>query len=190
MSDDRLAKALMVAIRAHAGQVDKQGEPYLLHVLRVVEAVGDEAKPVAALHDVVEDAGTHLTGAHLANDCELTGEEFWALMALTRSEGEGAERLDGGFYGHTYADYIQHIVDSGGPIALEVKLADLRDNLGRIPREPATGVYTSRLGTVENITERRVYTQWANDWGSLAARYEKAVATLEACGSGSLGSQP
>ena len=53
--DMRLARALQVAIRVHAGRVNKQDEPYLLHVERVVAAVGSyEAKIVAALHGVIE----------------------------------------------------------------------------------------------------------------------------------------
>ncbi|MFZ2049780.1 MAG: hypothetical protein WAU69_02465 [Solirubrobacteraceae bacterium] len=90
MSD--LAQALMVAIRVHADQTDKRGEPYLLHVLRVVEAVSPEAKVVAALHDVCEDSTLNPTEARRI--CGLSVLEFTALCILTR-EGE------------TYVDYIR-----------------------------------------------------------------------------------
>jgi hypothetical protein len=144
-----LAQALMVAIRVHAGQRDKRGEPYLLHVLRVIEAVGDDAKVVAALHDVLEDAdgpgGMCLAG--LVAYCHLSMAEEAALDALTRREGEA------------YALYIQRIIAVGG-IASRVKLADLRDNLGRIP-------------TVHRPEDAR-------RWAPLARRYERAIETLEA----------
>jgi hypothetical protein len=159
MSD--LAAALMVAIRTHANQLDKQGEPYLLHVLRVVEAVSDEARVVAALHDVLED-GPYLGDeeqAKLVDECELDETDFHALIWLTRP----AEL--------TYAEYIERIRRATGPsgvIAREVKLADLRDNLGRIP----TPVDWSNSG--EGSME--VYEP---DWTSLRAHYEKAIAVLQ-----------
>lgn len=165
MSD--LAAALQVAIRVHAAQVDKQREPYLLHVLRVVEAVSDEAKVVAALHDVVETAiedgrGT-ADGIHDVTEADVLLEEFAAILALTRDAGAAP--------GHeTYATYIEHVA-SAGPIAREVKLADLRDNLGRIPPEPpGVSSYGFELA------------RWHGEWGSLKRRYEKAIATLESAG--------
>jgi len=51
--------ALQVASNAHAGQVDKAGAPYILHVMRVASACDptDTDSVVAALlHDTVEDS--------------------------------------------------------------------------------------------------------------------------------------
>lgn len=82
-----VSAALDVAIRAHAGQVDKAGWPYIMHVVRVMAGVppdNEEAQIVAALHGVVEDA-------------DWTVEELrvWfarhicdAVEALTRREDE------------------------------------------------------------------------------------------------------
>jgi (p)ppGpp synthase/HD superfamily hydrolase len=40
-----IEKALQIAARAHEGQVDKEGLPYILHPLRVMAGVeGPEAK--------------------------------------------------------------------------------------------------------------------------------------------------
>ena len=51
-----IEKALQIAARAHEGQKDKDGQPYILHPLRVMNAVeGEPAKVVAVLHDVIED---------------------------------------------------------------------------------------------------------------------------------------
>ncbi len=48
-----IEKALQIAARAHEGQKDKDGGPYILHPLRVMNAVEGEAeKVVAILHDV------------------------------------------------------------------------------------------------------------------------------------------
>jgi len=50
-----LEKAIKIAIEAHSGQVDKGGNPYILHPFRVMLNVSDKAKVAAVLHDVVED---------------------------------------------------------------------------------------------------------------------------------------
>jgi hypothetical protein len=156
-----LAAALQIAIKVHADQRDKQDQPYLLHVLRVVEAVSDEAKTVASLHDCIEDGGEEALAA--VNVIALSRTERQALELLTRSPAE------------SYADYIAQIAGEDARtwtdqkailLAREVKIADLRDNLGRIPPKP------KRLGRLEPNT-------WPRDWGSLKARYERAISTLE-----------
>ena len=38
-----LEKAIKIAVKAHAGQVDKGGKPYILHPLRVMLSVSDSA---------------------------------------------------------------------------------------------------------------------------------------------------
>ena len=51
-----LERALEIAAEAHRGQLDRTGEPYLLHPIRVMLRVRDESERlVALLHDVVED---------------------------------------------------------------------------------------------------------------------------------------
>ena len=47
-----LEKALILAAKAHTGQVDKGGAPYILHPIRVMLACeGEKEKIVALLHD-------------------------------------------------------------------------------------------------------------------------------------------
>jgi hypothetical protein len=155
-----LAQALLIAIRVHAGQVDKQGAPYLLHVLRVTEAVSVEAKVVAALHDVIED-GDYPDWA-ITYAARLSLREMDALKLLTRGDGV------------RYDDYIARLSGTDRPaiyrpagcdLAIEVKLADLRDNLSRIP--------TGTVGTDNTPVEE-------THWGSLRKRYERALTILEA----------
>lgn len=157
MSD--LAAALQIAIKVHADQRDKQGQPYLLHVLRVVEAVSSNgSKVVAALHDAFEQ------GDWGANDtskvCEALDQDEVAALDLLTHVGDD-----------TYAEYIDRIADRFSPpatIAREVKLADLRDNLGRIPPEP----------DIRQVGNRSGHSDWFLRWGSLEARYERAITTL------------
>ncbi len=52
-----LARAIQIAMTAHAGQVNKGGEPDFLHPLRAMLRMStEEERIVAVLHDVVEDS--------------------------------------------------------------------------------------------------------------------------------------
>src|SRR5262245_45980670 len=106
-----LSGAIRLAAKAHAAQVDKKGEPYILHPLRVMLAVAPEDRIVAVLHDVLEDC-PKFRGSVVDS---VSTEDLEALCALTRSDVE---------------DYLDFIVRaSKNPKARRVKLADLRDNL-------------------------------------------------------------
>ena len=49
-------KAISIAVNAHAGTLDKSGQPYILHPLRVMLAQQNNLTRIAAvLHDAVED---------------------------------------------------------------------------------------------------------------------------------------
>ena len=51
-----LENAIKIAVEAHTGQVDKGGNPYILHPLRVMLSLDrEEERIVGVLHDVVED---------------------------------------------------------------------------------------------------------------------------------------
>ena len=51
-----LQKAISIAVEAHEGQVDKGGNPYILHPLRVMMSLRTiDEMIVGVLHDVVED---------------------------------------------------------------------------------------------------------------------------------------
>lgn len=114
-----IEKAIELAARAHAGQRDKAGAPYIFHPLRLMLAVnGDEACIAAVLHDVVED--TPLTFDDLLRE-GFSSTVVDAVRALTKHEGEGRIAA-----AHRAA---------ANPIARAVKLADVTDNmdLSRIP---------------------------------------------------------
>lgn len=116
---DLLEHAMITAAGAHMGQVDKGGQPYILHPVRVMLQCGSlEEKAVALLHDVLED--TPLTAADLAG-AGFPGEIVEAVVCLTKSRGE------------EYAAYIERVCKNR--LAAAVKLADLTDNmdLNRLP---------------------------------------------------------
>jgi (p)ppGpp synthase/HD superfamily hydrolase len=114
-----LERALEIAIKAHTGQVDKGGQPYILHPIRVMLRVSSlPAKITALLHDVVEDSDISIEDLRREGFAEPILE---AVEALTKGKGE--DRLSAA---HRAAQ---------NPLALEVKLADLAENmdLSRIP---------------------------------------------------------
>ena len=85
-----LEKAIEIAARAHTGQVDKAGAPYILHPLRLMMAVRRPNERMAAvLHDVVEDTDVTLDDLRAA---QFQEEVLDAVDALTKRKGES--RID------------------------------------------------------------------------------------------------
>lgn len=118
-----LERALEIAKKAHEGQVDKGGAPYIQHPLRMMRRLfTEEEKIVAVLHDVVEDGGVSLSDLR---DEGFSEAVVAAVDALTRRPGE------------TYEAFVLRAA-SNDP-GRSVKLADLRDNcdLLRIPNPTA-----------------------------------------------------
>ncbi|MGA2229969.1 MAG: HD domain-containing protein [Tepidisphaeraceae bacterium] len=108
-----LEDAIALAVEAHRGQRDKNGQPYILHPLRVMffcETVNERI--VAVLHDVVEDTGRTFDDLRKLGFSE---EIIAALDCVTKREGEN------------YEQFVERA--AGNPIAKQVKLADLRDNM-------------------------------------------------------------
>jgi (p)ppGpp synthase/HD superfamily hydrolase len=108
-----LERAILIAAQAHLGQRDKAGTPYILHPLRMMMRMESDAAMIAAvLHDVVEDSEwTHE---------QLRGEGFseevlLAVDCLTHRDGE------------TYDEFIARV--RANTIAIQVKIADLEDNM-------------------------------------------------------------
>lgn len=109
-----LAEAICTATIVHDYQTDKAGQPYILHCLRVMLAMRNDAdRIVAVLHDVVEDSADW----QLSDLADFGPDVVEALDALTRREGED------------YFAYIDRLKLC--PQAVRVKLADLHDNLDR-----------------------------------------------------------
>jgi (p)ppGpp synthase/HD superfamily hydrolase len=105
--------AVSIAARAHRGQKDKAGAPYLLHPLRMMLRMDTEAAMMAAvLHDVVED--TEWTLGRL-REAGFSDEVLEAVDCLTHREGE------------SYEQFVERVRTN--PIARQVKVADLEDNM-------------------------------------------------------------
>lgn len=114
--------ALQIATKAHAGQLDKDGNPYILHPLTVgLMGKTDEERETGFLHDVVED--TDYTFEQLLHEGVPEGIVN-ALRILTHDKGV------------PYMDYINNIVASGNPVAMMVKYNDLKHNYERGKEHP------------------------------------------------------
>jgi len=121
---NQLEKAIKIALETHENQVDKGGETYILHPLRLmVQMPTEELQIIAVLHDVVEDS--NYTFEYLIKE-GFTTEVIEALRALTKQENE------------QYSDFIQRVKEN--PLATKVKIADLKDN--------------SNLDRIQNPTEK------------------------------------
>jgi (p)ppGpp synthase/HD superfamily hydrolase len=129
--NDKEMEALEFAFERHAGQVDKQDKPYILHVLRVAfENYANCSENVfisALLHDVVEDCNVPLKQIEKRFGKRIAE----AVDHLSRRSKE------------SYSAYILRL--RGDQIAVRVKTADLSDNL----RE-------SRIGTLPEKDQKRL----------------------------------
>ena len=107
-------KAMNIAYKAHHGQKDKGGFPYINHPLHLAEQMDDEYSTcVALLHDVVEDSDITLNDLSKIFPYEIIN----AVSLLTKRDGE------------MYSDYIGRIKKN--PIATKVKLADVVHNMDK-----------------------------------------------------------
>ncbi len=109
-----IEKAIEIAVMAHKGQKDKSGAEYILHPLRVmVRGKSEIEKICGVLHDVVEDS--EWTFEMLKN--EGFSDEVIAVLRCVTKESEKED----------YDVFINRIAQN--PIAVEVKINDLLDNM-------------------------------------------------------------
>ena len=115
-----LEEAIILATKSHLGQRQRNGEPYILHPLRVMMAVSDENEKIAAiLHDVVEDSDITLDDLIPAG---FSPEVIELVRLLTHENGK------------SYEAYIERLRPN--PSARRIKIADLQDNMNvrRLPQ--------------------------------------------------------
>lgn len=121
--------ARWVAQQAHSGQYRKDGHtPYYDHVAAVADAVEDRLKPIAYLHDVVEDSAVTLEEL---KELEFDTYVLNAVDLLTHVEGV------------PNIVYWKDISTSAD--ATMVKLADITHNLSSQPSEHAKRKYAKAL---------------------------------------------
>jgi (p)ppGpp synthase/HD superfamily hydrolase len=111
--DELLERAIKLTEKYHKGQLDKGGNPYIGHPLRVMEGVESiEEKVLAVLHDVLEDCDVSKDQLIKEGIPEYLVEK---LEILCKGKNEN------------YFDYIDRIKTDR--LAINVKLSDLQDNM-------------------------------------------------------------
>ena len=132
-----LQLAIETATAAHAGQTDKGGNPYFLHLQAVASGVDHtEAKIVAYLHDICEDTPT--------------SPEDLLAMGFTRRIVASVDILTKKD-AISYEDYLKAVRSDS--LARAVKLSDLKNNMdiSRIPSP--TPADFERLGKYQHALD-------------------------------------
>lgn len=125
---DILKKADLFAAKAHSGQSDMGGHPYIEHPRHVASTVDDEiAKVAALLHDTVEDTDVTIDDIR----AEFGDEIAEIVGLLTHKKGT------------PYMEYIKAIAQND--TAKKVKIADLTHNMD-----------TSRLLSFGDMDKKRI----------------------------------
>lgn len=115
MRFSQLEHAIQLATQAHAGQLDKCRQPYILHSLRVMlNVTTEEERIIAVLHDILEE--TSVAWDDLSG--QFSASVLAALDAITQRPNEPHER------------YLERVLLN--PLATRVKIADLEDNVSPV----------------------------------------------------------
>lgn len=108
-----LENAIVLATTQHAGQLDKAGQPYILHPLRLMLQFSNPTlQIVAVLHDILEDTATT---AEDLKELGFSTEIIQAIQALTKQTGESRLKA------------AKRTVLN--PLATQVKYVDVLDNM-------------------------------------------------------------
>lgn len=110
-----LNAALVLAATKHDGQYDKQGVPYVFHVLKVqylLKSSDEELNCIALLHDILEDTDTTPEELYAAG---MSKRVVNGVLFMTKEKGV------------SYADYLKKIATSKD--AILVKMSDIRHNM-------------------------------------------------------------
>ena len=117
------------ATEQHKGQKRRGGAPYVTHLQAVADSVEkDEEKQVAWLHDTIEDTDTTRDDLRDLGFSENVIEAVWTLTKWSDED---------------YTAYLCRVKQN--PLALKVKLADIKHNLSDKPTAKQHERYTKAL---------------------------------------------
>ena len=133
-----LHKAIIIACEAHQGQSSINGEPYILHPLRLlIKAKSNEERIIAILHDVVEK--TNISLADLKNK-GFDQNIISSIDSLSRRRGE------------SYVNYIGRLMQNR--ISVKIKLLDLADNIKMHSENNENGIYDVKINQYKNALKQ------------------------------------
>ena len=116
-------RAKEIALKVHKNQEDKLGYPYEDHVKHIaseVQHLGSDYEITGLLHDAIEDAEPNELKKEIFSEIkkEFSKEVNEAIKSMTREKGEDY-----------FNEYLPRLRKN--KIAIEVKKADARHNLGK-----------------------------------------------------------
>ena len=133
-----LHKAITIACEAHQGQSSINGEPYILHPLRLlIKAKSNEERIIAILHDVIEKTNISL------EDLKNKGFDqniISTIDSLSRRRSE------------SYFDYIERLMQN--KISIKIKLLDLADNIKMHSENNDNGIYDAKINQYKNALKQ------------------------------------
>ena len=133
-----LHKAITIACEAHQGQSSINGEPYILHPLRLlIKAKNNEERIIAILHDVIEK--TNISLLDLKNK-GFDQNIISSIDSLSRRRGE------------SYIEYIERLMQN--KISVKIKLLDLADNIKIHSENNDNGIYDSKIIQYKNALNK------------------------------------
>jgi guanosine-3',5'-bis(diphosphate) 3'-pyrophosphohydrolase len=157
---DRLGDVYAFAAERHAGQTRPGGQPYVEHLLQVVDVLVNglhETDPnllsAALLHDVVEDTPT--TSGEVE---QRFGPDVRELVDWVTQQPVGEDRAE------SRQAYLDHLADAS-PRVLTLKLADRLSNVQKLdthPRPEKQATYYAE--TVAHIVPLAAQVPWFAEW--------------------------
>ena len=133
-----LHKAITISCEAHKGQSSINGEPYILHPLRLlIKAKSNEERIIAILHDVIEK--TNISLADLKNK-GFDQNIISSIDSLSRRKSE------------SYVDYIERLMQN--KISVKIKLLDLADNIKIHIENNDNGIYDVKINQYKNALKQ------------------------------------
>lgn len=137
-NNNQVYKALEIVTTLFENDLDKGGMPYILHLLYVYKHVSSEdEKVVGLLHDTLEDK--EVTAEDLL-DVGFSEKVVKDVVTLTR-----VKPIE-------YSDYIENMIRNGSVEALNVKLADLENNMD------ITRIKNPSIKDIERVKKRYIPT--------------------------------
>ena len=133
-----LHKAITIACEAHEGQSSINGEPYILHPLRLlIKAKSNEERIIAILHDVIEK--TNISLLDLKNK-GFDQNIISSIDSLSRRRSE------------SYIEYIERLMQN--KISVKIKLLDLADNIKIHIENNDNGIYDVKINQYKNALKQ------------------------------------
>ena len=133
-----LHKAITIACEAHKGQSSINGEPYILHSLRLlIKSKSNEERIIAVLHDVIEKSNISLADL---NNKGFDQNIICSIDSLSRRKSE------------SYIDYIGRLMQNR--ISVKIKLLDLADNNKMHRENNKDGIYDAKINQYKNALKQ------------------------------------